>query len=71
MASECQRIRFDKKDFIRTENKGEADLNKFLIGYGTCKCMNIQHVLTRNIFQMKIVTRKHLLFDKTKSRSFQ
>ena len=65
MASECQRIKFDKKDFIRTENKGEADLKKFLIGYGIWKCMNIQHIPTRNIFQMKIVTRKHLLFDKT------
>ena len=31
MASGSQRIRFDKKDFIRTENKVEPDLNRLKI----------------------------------------
>ena len=58
MTSGSQRIRFDKeKDFIRTENKVEADR--------ICKYINIQNAQTRNIFQKKIVTCKHLLFDKT------
>ena len=64
---EVKELGLVKKDFIRTENKREARLNrlKFLTGYGICKYINIQNVPTRNIFQRKIVTCKHLLFDKT------